>query len=265
MQDTKIRWTGATWNPMSGCTQISPGCAHCYAKRIAEKMGPPAFPVGFTPTFKPQKLGEPGKLKEPQRVFVNSMSDLFHEAFTAEQIGQVFDTMIASPRHTYQVLTKRPERMRDFVRDWLVAHNLCMVPPHIWLGTSIENDRYVWRANVLREIPVAVRFISAEPLLGPLPSLDLAGIAWLIVGGESGPGFRQMDHAWARDLRDRAQAAGAAFFFKQSAGYRTELGIELDGRRYEQYPEVPHDHAALRPETARGPVSQTSASQGSLF
>jgi protein gp37 len=236
-EGTRIRWANNTWNPMSGCTEVSPGCAHCYAKTMAERLrGTSAFPVGFDPVFKPHLVGLPRKWRNPRRVFVNSMSDLFHEAFSDAQLDGVFAVMAEVDRHVYQVLTKRPERMRDYVHGWLARSGLEALPAHIWLGVSIENDRWTGRADTLREIPVAIRFISAEPLLGPLPSLDLTGIGWLIVGGESGPGFRPMDHAWARDLRDRALAAGIAYFFKQSAAPRTEMGIELDGRLWEQYP-----------------------------
>jgi protein gp37 len=236
MDRSKIRWTGATWNFMTGCTQLSPGCDHCYAKTIAEKFRGAAFPNGFNPTYKPGKLSLPGSWKEPRRVFVNSMSDVFHEAFTDREIDSGFAVMAEVTRHQYQILTKRPTRMRDYVLSWLDRNGLSEVPRHIWLGTTIESDRFTWRANRLRDIPCAVRFISAEPLLSALPTLNLGGLAWVIVGGESGPGYRPMDLNWARDLRDRCGEAGIAYFFKQSAAPRTEMGIELDGKRWEQYP-----------------------------
>lgn len=246
---TKIRWAGSTWNPMSGCIEVSPGCAHCYAKAFAERQrGTPAFPIGFDPIFKPWKLNDPIRWKEGRRVFVDSMSDLFFEDFDDQQIAEVFNVMLRATQHDYIVLTKRPERMRDWLRAYLLPGgetcwnrppwNTDRIPPHIWLGTTIENDRFTYRADVLREIPVDVRVISAEPLLSPLPSLNLEGIGWLIVGGESGPGYRPMPHAWARDLRDRALASGVPFFFKQSAAPRTEMGVELDGERWEQYPQT---------------------------
>lgn len=252
MQGTKIRWAGNTWNPMTGCDQVSPGCDHCYAKTIAEKFGAPAFPNGFVPTFKPQKLADPKRWKSPTIVFVNSMSDIHHRAFTTEQVDAVYDAMLVAPQHQYLVLTKRPQAMaRFFVGDdgWLSRRGFDSVPANIWLGTTIESDRYVWRANWLRRIPVPVRFLSLEPLLGPLPSLDLAGIAWAIVGGESGPGWRPMDHEWARDLRDRCGEAGVAFYFKQSSAPRTEMGMELDGARHEEYPN-PWTRSALIPSAA---------------
>ena len=234
-EETKIRWATYTWNPMVGCTQVSPGCDRCYAKRLAEGFGAPAYPRGFEPTWKPHKLGEPKKWK-PGMIFVDSMSDLFHRDWTVQQLDSVFDVILATPFHTYMILTKRPERMELYLRDWMDRQNLTVVPRHIWLGTSIENDDFTYRADVLRRIPVLCRFISAEPLLAPLPSLRLHGISWLIVGGESGSGFRPMDHAWAVDLRDRAIGSGVAFYFKQSAAYRTEMGQLLEGQRWEQYP-----------------------------
>jgi protein gp37 len=240
-----IRWTESTWNPMTGCTQISPGCANCYALTLAERMrGTPAFPVGFDPMYRPWRLDLPKRWRDPRRIFVNSLSDLYHEAFADELVDEVWKVMVDAPQHTYQVLTKRPERMADHALGWLDRHGLEEVPPQIWLGTSIENDRWTRRADELRRIPVRVRFISAEPLLAPIPSLDLTGLHWVIVGGESGKGYRPMDHAWARDIRDRCLDAGVAFYFKQSAAPRTEMGIELDGVRWEQYPDDGRDSTA---------------------
>ena len=235
MEDSIIRWTGNTWNFFTGCTEVSSGCDHCYARVIAEKFRGKAFPHGFAPTWKPQKLADPEKWAA-SRVFVNSMSDCFHREFSYDMIAAGFAVMLRERRHQYQILTKRPERMRAFVSRWLAEVGLRDVPDHIWLGVTIESDRYAYRADVLREIPVPVRFISAEPLLDAAASLDLAGIAWLIVGGESGPGYRPMDHQWARDLLAKARASKTAYFFKQSAAPRTEMGMELDGRRYEEFP-----------------------------
>ena len=236
MDDTKIRWADSSWNPMTGCDPVSPGCNNCYARAIAEKFRGSAFPQGFQPMYRLSRLNAPAGWKTPRRVFVNSMSDLFHRAFTPEQIDSVFAVMLREDRHTYQVLTKRPERMRHYLAGWLERQGLSQVPDHIWLGVSIELERFVYRADVLRSIPVPIRFISAEPLLGPLPSLSLAGINWLIVGGESGPKFRSMDPQWARDLRDRAVGVEVTFFFKQSSGRWPEKGITLDGVEWEQYP-----------------------------
>jgi protein gp37 len=239
-ESTGIRWTSKTWNPMTGCTRVSPGCAHCYALTLAERLrGTPAFPVGFDPRWIPERLALPAKWARTagHRIFVNSMSDVFHEAFDDDKIDQVFAVMADVDRHVYQVLTKRPERMADYTLGWLERTGRTEVPGHIWLGTSIENDRWTVRADQLRRIPVPIRFISAEPLLGPLPSLDLDGIAWIIIGGESGPGYRPMDHQWARDIVALAGANGTARFFKQSAAPRTEMGVELDGQRIEEYPD----------------------------
>lgn len=240
MDRTKIRWAESTWNPMTGCSKVSPGCEHCYAEAIATRFGA-AFPNGFEPTFKPGKLGDPARWRAPRRVFVNSMSDLHHPDFGRTELDQVYDAMLRTPRHDYLVLTKRPQRMADYVLRWLDRRALTALPSHIWLGTSIESDTYAWRADHLRRIPVSVRFVSAEPLLGELARLDLSGLAWIIVGGESGPGYRPMALAWARGLRDRCAEAGIAYYFKQSAASRSEMGITLDGARHEEYP---HPHPA---------------------
>ncbi len=239
MKDTKIRWADQTWNPMTGCTKVSPGCDHCYAEAIATKFSGTAFPRGFEPTFKPTRVGDPRNWREPLRVFVNSMSDVHHPSFSVTEVDAIYDVMAEVDRHDYLILTKRPARMAAHLRGWLRRRGLAAVPDHIWCGTSIEADRFAFRANYLRQIPVAVRFISAEPLLEALPSLDLSGLSWVIVGGESGPGYRPMDHEWAADLRDRCLDAGVAYFFKQSAAPRTEMGIELEGVRWEQWPR-PH-------------------------
>ncbi len=236
---TGIQWTDETWNPVTGCSKVSPGCAHCYAEtlaltRLAGKAGYPGLP--WTPenaaanvSLRPERLRKPLTWREPRMVFVNSMSDLFHELVPWEYIDQVFDVMAEAERHTFQVLTKRPERMRALARPAL---------PNVWLGTSIENDRFTGRADYLREAPAAIRFLSLEPLLGPLPSLDLTGIDWVIVGGESGPDHRRIDPEWVRDLRDRSVAAGAAFFFKQWGGLTPKSGgRSLDGRTWDEFPD----------------------------
>lgn len=237
---TGIQWTDETWNPVTGCSKVSPGCAHCYAEtlaltRLAGKAGYPGLP--WTPenaaanvSLRPERLRKPLTWREPRMVFVNSMSDLFHELVPWEYIDQVFDVMEQAERHTFQVLTKRPERMRALARPAL---------PNVWLGTSIENDRFVGRADYLREAPAAVRFLSLEPLLGPLPSLDLNGIDWVIVGGESGPDHRLVNPDWVRDIRDRVVAAKAAFFFKQWGGLTPKSGgRSLDGRTWDEFPAV---------------------------
>lgn len=238
MKETKIRWAEHTWNPMTGCTKISPGCDNCYAETIALKFRGSAFPNGFDPTFKPNKIAEPRRWS-PSRIFVNSMSDVFHPSFTQSQKDQVFDEMSDTDQHDYLVLTKRPNLMANYLNGsdgWLSRRGLDRVPDQIWLGTSVESDKYVWRADHLRSIPVQVRFLSCEPLLGPLPGLDYQDLSWIIVGGESGRGYRNMDHQWARDVRDECQDRDIAFYFKQSSAPRTEMGIELDGLLHEEYP-----------------------------
>lgn len=223
-----IEWTEATWNPVTGCTDVSPGCDNCYARTFAERFrgveGHP-YEQGFDLKLWPDRLEQPARWRKPRTIFVNSMSDLFHENIPDEYIAQVFDAMEAGSQHVYQVLTKRPGRMASVLRQ-LRPDPL----DHIWLGTSIELDKYCWRADKLREAPAAVRFLSLEPLLGPLPSLDLTGIDWVIVGGESGHGARPLDPAWVRDLRDHCADAGVAFFFKQTGSvWAKELGLKSKG------------------------------------
>lgn len=247
---TGIQWTDETWNPVTGCSKVSPGCAHCYAEtlaltRLAGKTGYPGLP--WTPEnaaanvmLRPERLRKPLSWREPRMVFVNSMSDLFHELVPPAYVADVFDVMRQADRHTFQVLTKRPERMASilsslggFVRSAGGAWPL----PNVWLGTSIENDRWVGRADALRDTAAAVRFLSCEPLLGPLPSLDLTGIQWVIVGGESGPDHRPIRPEWVRDLRDRCQSTGVAFFFKQWGGLTPKSGgRSLDGRTWDEFP-----------------------------
>jgi protein gp37 len=215
-----IEWTDATWNPVTGCSKVSPGCAHCYAERLSLRFG--QSPAPWTPAnaqrnvvLHEERLSVPDTWRQPKMIFVNSMSDLYHELVPDEFIGRVFETMSRASHHTYQVLTKRPERMRDWFRGDIGRRWGENPLPNVWLGTSVENDRWVRRVDALRETPAAVRFVSAEPLLGPLASLDVAGIDWLIVGGESGSSHRPMELEWARDIRDKCQRAGTAFFFKQ--------------------------------------------------
>jgi protein gp37 len=236
-----IEWTDATWNPVTGCSKVSPGCANCYAETLSLRFGHSKLP--WTPAnaaenvvLHPERLRLPLTWRDGRMVFVNSMSDLFHELVPASYIDQVFAVMSLADRHTFQVLTKRPERMRDYCRAG--ADHFAFAPfSNVWLGTSIENDRWVGRADALRDTPAAVRFLSCEPLLGPLPSLDLTGIDWVIVGGESGNGHRPMDPDWVRDIRDRCVAAGVAFFFKQWGGRTPKAGgRELDGRTWDQMP-----------------------------
>lgn len=230
---TGIEWTEATWNPVTGCTQVSPGCAKCYAKVFAERWrGIPGHPYeqGFDLRLWPERLDQPLRWKKPKTIFVNSMSDLFHEDIPLAFIQSVFSVMVRAERHTFQVLTKRHERLAE------VAPELPW-PENVWMGVSIENQRWSRRADYLRQVPAAVRFISAEPLLGRLSNLDLAGIDWLIAGGESGSGYRPVNIEWVRDLRDRCVAAQVPFFFKQWGGVRAKAGgRELDGQIWGEMP-----------------------------
>jgi protein gp37 len=228
-----IEWTDATWNPMRGCTKVSPGCKHCYAETFAERFrGVPGHPFeqGFDLRLVPEALALPLRWRAGRRVFVNSMSDLFHEAVPDEFIGQVFDVMAKAPQHQFQVLTKRSARMAA------VAAEL-RVPSNVWMGVSVESEPYAARVDDLRRVRAGVRFLSVEPLLGPLPSLDLRGIHWVIVGGESGPRARPMASEWARSVRDQCLASGVPFFFKQWGGVRKRLtGRVLDGRTWDEMP-----------------------------
>jgi protein gp37 len=228
-----IEWTEATWNPVTGCSKVSPGCAHCYAETFAERFrGVPGHPYeqGFDLRFWPDRLELPLRWRRPRVVFVNSMSDLFHEAIPLDYVRRVFDVMARADWHTFQVLTKRHERLAELASelDW---------PANVWMGVSIENRRFVHRADRLRDVPAAVRFISAEPLLGPLEGLELDGIDWLIAGGESGFRHRRIDPAWVRELRDRCAAERVAFFFKQWGGRTPKAGGRLlDGETWDELP-----------------------------
>lgn len=230
---SSIEWTEATWNPVTGCSKVSPGCKHCYAERMAkrlEAMGQPRYRNGFRVTQQEDIVDLPLKWRKPRLVFVNSMSDLFHEAVEPEFIGRVFDTMRAADWHTFQVLTKRPERVLELADQlpW---------PPNVWMGTSVENEQYTWRIDALREVRAAVRFLSLEPLLGPLDNLCLTGIHWVIVGGESGPRARPMKEAWVHRIREQCEESAVPFFFKQWGGVqKSRAGRELDGREWNEMP-----------------------------
>lgn len=298
---SRIEWTDVTWNPVTGCDRTSPGCDNCYALGMAKRLkamgslryqndgDPVTSGPGFMVSEHPDTLGLPLRWRSPRRVFVNSMSDLFHPGVSDGFIAAVIQTMSVASQHTYQVLTKRPWRMaRLLSRIWWdcdgdsnlgrftaeelgetgngcydTARNL----PNVWWGTSIESDRYTFRADHLRATPAAVRFLSCEPLLGPLPSLDLAGIDWVIVGGESGPGARPMHPDWARDIRNRCQAAGVPFFFKQWGAWGPEPGsasvpahmLADDGSLYEPgdlaWPDGPRRLEAVRRGHDRAPLT----------
>jgi protein gp37 len=228
-----IEWTEASWNPTTGCSKVSPGCAHCYAETFAERWrGVPGHPYeqGFDLKVWPTRLDLPLRWRRPRLIFVNSMSDLFHEDIDDGFIEEVFETMGRAHWHTFQVLTKRHERLLDLAPrlEW---------HPNVWMGVTIENRRFVHRADSLRQVEAAVRFISAEPLLGPLDGLDLDGIDWLIAGGESGPNHRTVREEWLLELRERCADAGTAYFFKQWGGPRPKSGGRLlQGRTWDEMP-----------------------------
>lgn len=235
---SQIEWTDATWNPVRGCTKISPGCAHCYAETFAERFrGVPGHPYeqGFDLRRVPEKLAEPLRWKTPKMIFVNSMSDLFHKDVPDAYVAAVVRVMRLADWHTYQVLTKRSERLRDLLRTSLAdAAGL----PHVWWGVSVEDRKHgLPRVEHLRAAPARVRMLSVEPLLEDLGPIDLTGIHWVIAGGESGHGARPMAPEWVRSLRDRCAAAGVPFFFKQWGGVRKgKAGRALDGRTYDEVP-----------------------------
>lgn len=228
-----IEWTQATWNPLTGCTKVSPGCKHCYAERFADRlraMGVDKYRNGFKLTLHPQSLDEPLRWRRSRLVFVNSMSDLFHEDVAVDFIRSVFSVMQRAKQHHFQVLTKRSERLAEIapLLDW---------PPNVWMGVSVESSQYTYRIDHLKNTAAAVKFLSCEPLLGPLPELPLDGIDWVIVGGESGPGSRPMRAEWVREIRDQCLARGIAFFFKQWGGVRKgKSGRLLDGRTWDALP-----------------------------
>jgi len=234
-QDSAIEWTDATWNPVTGCTKISPGCKNCYAHRMARRlhaMGQARYRNNFAVTLHPDLLEQPMRWSQPRKIFVTSMSDLFHTDVPLEFIRAVFEVMGKADWHTFQILTKRSERLVELAGQ-LPWHD------NIWMGVSVENADYTYRIEHLRKVPAAIRFLSVEPLLGPIPRLPLQGIHWVIVGGESGPGARVMAPQWVRKIRDRCIAQGVPFFFKQWGGTRKKLtGRELDGRTWDEMPEI---------------------------
>lgn len=235
---TTIEWTDSTWNPVTGCTKISPGCTHCYAELFAERWrGIPGhhFQQGFELRLWPERLLLPLVWKKPRTIFVNSMSDLFHEHVPYWFIRSVFSTMKKASWHTFQILTKRSDRLAELAPklDW---------PPNVWMGVSIENAKYLWRADDLRDVPAAIRFLSLEPLLGSLGRINLSDIDWVIVGGESGPGARPLQVDWVMDIKQQCRTQDVPFFFKQWGGVQKKKnGRILDGRTWD---EMPKGHSA---------------------
>lgn len=245
-ENSSIEWTDATWNPVRGCAKISPGCKHCYAETLAERFrGVPGHPYeqGFDLRLVPEKIAEPLKWAAPKTVFVNSMSDLFHEAVPDAYIEQIVRVMEVADWHTYQVLTKRADRLQDMLCGPLAS---AAELDHIWWGVSVENRKHgLPRIDRLREAPAAVRFLSIEPLLEDLGTLDLTGIDWVIVGGESGWGARPMDPSWVINIRDQCEAHDVPFFFKQWGGaQKSKHGRLLNGRTYD---DMPQRHARMAP------------------
>jgi protein gp37 len=233
MATSKIEWTESTWNPLTGCTKVSPGCKNCYAERMARRlkaMGQPNYRNGFILTLHDHVIGLPLGWKQPQMIFVNSMSDLFHENVPFEFIQKVFHVMTEASWHTFQVLTKRSDRLLEIDKhlSW---------PQNVWMGVSVENKDYTIRIDHLRETHAKTKFLSLEPLLGPIPNLKLDGIDWVIVGGESGPKSRPIDRAWVVEIRDQCLSAKIHFFFKQWGGTnKKKTGRELDGRTWDELP-----------------------------
>jgi protein gp37 len=231
---SKIEWTEATWNPVTGCTKVSPGCTHCYAERLAHRLqgsGMQRYANGFKVTVHPDVLALPLLWKRPSLVFVDSMGDLFHDDVPFDFIARAFRVMEEAGHHTFQVLTKRAQRLAE------LAPRLS-IPQNVWIGVSVESDDYVVRADLLRMVRCKVRFLSLEPLLGPLPSLSLEGIDWVVVGGESGPQARPMKAEWARQMRQKCQGEAVPFFFKQWGGRnRRAAGRLLDDRLWDEMPQ----------------------------
>lgn len=244
--NSTIEWTEATWNPVTGCTKISAGCTHCYAERLAKRlkaMGLANYINEFTPTVHPNMLGLPLRWKQPRVIFVNSMSDLFHEDVPDEFIMQVFEVMRTAKWHTFQVLTKRPERLADLNKQLQWA-------PNIWMGVTVEAQDYISRIDYLRSTGAVIKYLSLEPLLSPIKKLNLRGIDWVIVGGESGPDSRPMDPDWVRDIRDKCIKVKVPFFFKQWGGLnKKKAGRILDGCTWDEVP------AKLSPDTTQNKLN----------
>lgn len=235
MGKSSIEWTTDTWNPVTGCTKVSPGCDHCYAETFAERWRGTRghiYERGFDPQLRPERLVQPLEWSSPRMIFVNSMSDLFHVSVPDDYIIAVFNVMKAAKWHQFQVLTKRAERLKR------LSHKLAL-PENVWLGVSVESPEFYWRIKFLQQVRAHVRFLSCEPLLASLRNLPLDGIHWVIVGGESGPGARPMHPEWVRQIKERCVATGVPFFFKQWGGVRKSLhGRTLDGRTWDEMPEL---------------------------
>lgn len=239
--NSSIEWTEATWNPTTGCSKISLGCKNCYAEKLSKRlnaMGVKKYKNNFKFTEQPQDLELPLTWKKPKKIFVNSMSDLFHENARMEYVGSCFNTMLKGNHHVYQILTKRPDVMSDF-SNFFEKYFGDIIPPHIWMGTSVENEDFKWRIDALRQVKCHTRFLSIEPLLGHMGKLDLSDIDWVIIGGESGAKFRPVKKEWIVDIIKQCKKQKVAVFFKQWGGFRPKSGgRELDGKTYDQYPKI---------------------------
>jgi protein gp37 len=256
-EHSTIEWTDATWNPVRGCSKISPGCKFCYAERFAERFrGVPGHPFeqGFDVRLIPEKIDEPLRWKSPKKIFVNSMSDLFHDSVPDSFIQQVAEVMRKANWHIFQILTKRPDRMSRMLSGPLRSFAF---EPHIWWGVSVEDKKHgLPRLRTLQITPVAVRFLSIEPLLEELGRFDLVGIDWVIVGGESGPGARPMEPAWVRSIQDQCNRDGVPFFFKQWGGVRkASSGRSLDGKTYSEFPEIDQVNQNSHARKRVGPIA----------
>jgi protein gp37 len=240
---SSIEWTEMTWNPVTGCTKVSQGCKNCYAERMARRlkaMGVERYRNQFDLTMHPDLVDQPRQWLKPRLVFVNSMSDLFHEDVDFEFIQRVFETMRDCPQHTFQILTKRSLRLRQLSRSLIW-------PPNVWMGVSVENDSVIHRVHDLQKVACEIRFLSCEPLLGPLEDLPLDGIDWVIVGGESGPGARPVESDWIRGIRSQCRRSNTPFFFKQWGGvWKKRNGRELDGLTYDEMPHVFKNRAQMQ-------------------
>ena len=236
---SSIEWTESTWNPSTGCSKISPGCKNCYAEKMSKRlnlMGVKKYRNNFKFTEHYQDLKLPLTWKKPKKVFVNSMSDLFHENSRMEFIGSCFDVMLKANQHVYQILTKRPDTMADFSK-FFENYFGDIIPPHLWMGTSVENEDFKWRIDALREVKCHTRFLSVEPLLGPMGKLNLSHIDWVIIGGESGAKFRPVKGEWIMDIIKQCKKQKVAVFFKQWGGFRPKSGGRtINGKTYDQYP-----------------------------
>ena len=243
-----IEWTEATWNPTTGCTKISPGCVNCYAEVLTKRlkaMGQKKYENGFQFVEHSDDLRLPLTWKKPKKIFVNSMSDLFHEGVSLGFVAECFITMIRGDWHIYQILTKRPQRMADFSKLFFKYFGR-KIPHHIWMGTSVENEEYKWRIDELRGVDCQVKFVSIEPLIGPVGRLDLREINWVIIGGESGFNFRPVKKKWIMDIIEQCKEQKTAVFFKQWGGIRPKSGgRKIDGRTYNEYPKIPRGGSTI--------------------